>query len=356
MSSAVRALVVEPPQLPSAWLEDTGKSQKIILEITSDCNLKCVYCGTLDPEHRRTTMSFEKVASLVEEVSARGRPLIYLTGQGETTIVKGWEVLTQGILDRGGRVSMLSHLSKRFTDDEINVFAQLERIETSVDVIDPDVFKKTRRGGDLRLIVLNIGRIQAVGLNLKIAAFGFFNMAVTRTNTSVRPFVDIEDDDLLSAHDAFRRAEALVKQAGKTFFVEPELRTTFEAVVRGIHAKRSGAIPNSPAFERNAATGAYSVGVGPAQGETRRCFDAWDMAFLRANGEVHLCCYADTPVGNCSDLPLKDVLSSPAAKRLRSGLLTGDMIPACATCRRYEAVPAETFQAEFARRYPSARA
>jgi hypothetical protein len=330
-------------------------------------------------------MSFDKVASLVGEVSARNRPLIYLSGQGETTIVKGWDSLTQRFLNEGVRVSMLSHLSKRYTDEEINVLAQIEQIETSVDVIDPDLFKKTRRGGDLRLILLNIGRIQAaalrmgipgpriiwncvvnehsvrtlddlvaVGIVQKIAAFGFFNMVVTRTNTSVRPFVDLEDDDLLLAHEAFRRAEALVLQAGKTFFVEPELRATFEAVVRNIHAKRSGAAPNSPGFERHTASeAAYSVGLGLAKGETRRCFDAWDMAFLRADGEVNLCCYADTPVGNCSDRPLKEVLSSPAAKRLRAGLLTGDMVQACATCRRYEAVPVEAFQAEFAQRYPS---
>lgn len=202
--------------------------------------------------------------------------------------------------------------------------------------------------------VRTLDDLVALGLAQNIAAFGFFNMVVTRTNTSVRSFVDLEDDDLLSAHSAFRRAEALAAQAGKIFAVEPELRATFEAVVSNIHAKRSGAIPNSPGFERQAATGAaVSVGIGPAQGETRRCFDAWDMAFLRADGEVHLCCYADTPVGNCNDRPLKDVLSSPAAKQIRAGLLTGDMIQACATCRRYEAVRVEAFQAEFAQRHNS---
>ncbi len=283
---------------------------------------------------------------------------------------------------------MLSHLSRRFTEEEIEVFARLEQLETSVDVIDPELFKKTRRGGDLRLILLNIGRIQAaalrmgiagpliawncvvnehsvrtlddlvaLGLAQKIEAFGLFNMVVTRTNTAVRPFVDLEDDDILSAHAAFRRAEALASRAGKIFAVEPELRATFESVVRSIHAKRSGSAPNSQGFERLPSSEAtYSVGVGHAQGETRRCFDAWDMAFLRADGEVHLCCYASTPVGNCGDQPLKEVLSSPAAKRIRAGLLTGDMVQACATCRRYEAVPVEAFQAEFAKRYSSSAA
>ena len=282
-------------------------------------------------------------------------------------------------------MSMLSHLSRRFTDEEIDVFARVEQIETSVDVVDPDLFKKTRRGGDLRLILLNIGRIQAAALRMNIPgpriiwncvvnehsvrtmddlvalglvqnifAFGFFNMVVTRTNTSVRAFVDLEDDDILIAYAAFRRAEGLVSQAGKVFFVEPELRKTFEAVVRNILAKRSGDAPNSPGFERHTASkAAYSVGLGVAPGETRRCFDAWDMAFLRADGEVHLCCYAETPVGNCTDRPLKEVLSSPAAKVLRAGLLTGDMVPACVSCRRYEAVPVEAFQAEFAQRYRS---
>jgi MoaA/NifB/PqqE/SkfB family radical SAM enzyme len=327
-------------------------------------------------------MSFERVASLVEEVNARGRPMIYLTGQGETTIIRGWAQLVQRFLDAGMRVAMLSHLSRRFTEAEIEVFAGLEQLETSVDVVEPELFKQIRRGGDLGLILLNIERIQGAaqqhgiagpqiiwncvvhehsvralddlvfcGIAHKVDAFGFFNMVVTRTNTMVRPFVDLDDDELVAAHARFRHAERLALEAGKTFFVEPELRATFDAVVSGIEARRGGNAADA-GFERRTASGAtHTVGLGQTEGQTRRCFDAWDMAFLRADGEVNLCCYASTPVGNCNERPLADVLSSPAAKRIRSGLLTGDMVLACSTCRRYEAVPVETFQAEFAERY-----
>ncbi len=69
----------------------------------------------------------------------------------------------------------------------------------------------------------------------------------------------------------------------------------------------------------------------PQNGQTRLCIEPWAKAFIRANGDVHLCCY-HTPVGSINDKPLCEVLNSEEAKSYRLGLLTGDLKPACQAC------------------------
>jgi radical SAM protein with 4Fe4S-binding SPASM domain len=69
----------------------------------------------------------------------------------------------------------------------------------------------------------------------------------------------------------------------------------------------------------------------PEEGETRMCLDPWAKCFVRANGDVHLCCY-NTNVGNLRDGSLDDVLNNDRAKAFRAGLLNGKPLPRCQTC------------------------
>jgi len=69
----------------------------------------------------------------------------------------------------------------------------------------------------------------------------------------------------------------------------------------------------------------------PQEGQTRLCIDPWAKAFIRASGEVHLCCYP-TPVGSINDKSLDEVLNNAEAKSYRLGLLTGNLKPTCQLC------------------------
>ena len=71
--------------------------------------------------------------------------------------------------------------------------------------------------------------------------------------------------------------------------------------------------------------------IEPQEGQTRLCVDPWAKVFIRASGEVHLCCYY-TPVGSIIDKPLDEVLNGEEAKSYRLGLLTGDLKPMCKLC------------------------
>ncbi len=71
--------------------------------------------------------------------------------------------------------------------------------------------------------------------------------------------------------------------------------------------------------------------ITPKDGETRMCLDPWAKVFIRANGDVHLCCY-NTNVGNLSEGTLDEVLNNETAQAYRQGLLTGNLKPACQCC------------------------
>lgn len=69
----------------------------------------------------------------------------------------------------------------------------------------------------------------------------------------------------------------------------------------------------------------------PKHGETRLCLDPWTKAFIRADQQVHLCCY-HTPIGSIKDNTLIEILNNNISKSYRIGLLTGDLKETCKHC------------------------
>lgn len=76
----------------------------------------------------------------------------------------------------------------------------------------------------------------------------------------------------------------------------------------------------------------------PGPGETRLCTDPWSFVYVRANGNVELCCRGEV-VGNLGERSLEAILAGPESTRVRRGLLTGELVPGCKTCPRCSVVP-----------------
>jgi len=68
---------------------------------------------------------------------------------------------------------------------------------------------------------------------------------------------------------------------------------------------------------------------GPAR--TRNCVDPWNMVFIRADGRVHLCCWAPA-IGRLGERELEEILEGPEAREIRRGLLTGELTESCRNC------------------------
>jgi len=82
--------------------------------------------------------------------------------------------------------------------------------------------------------------------------------------------------------------------------------------------------------------GRFSLQI--AEGFTRLCLDPWAKVFIRANGDVCLCCNAPS-VGSIHDNNLKDILEGIEADKYRIGLLTGSPPYHCQTCPDRKIVP-----------------
>ncbi len=76
----------------------------------------------------------------------------------------------------------------------------------------------------------------------------------------------------------------------------------------------------------------------PHAGQTRDCLDPWKMAYVKADGEVSLCCWSKS-IGNVKDGTINDLLHNEASREMRRGLLTGAMPHDCVVCPARPLVP-----------------
>lgn len=131
----------------------------VMLELTSRCNLRCVYCAVSQPDFHGLdiTLGFDRLRA---ELGCEGPIEIQMNGHGETTIVRDWERLARELLDDGHRLSLTSNLAIPLREIELQVIARMERVTVSLDTCDPELLAKLRRGSRLEKIEANLRRIR----------------------------------------------------------------------------------------------------------------------------------------------------------------------------------------------------
>ncbi len=67
-------------------------------EITSKCNLSCVYCAVSQPDYHGLILAPDQATKVADWLLANNVTNINLNGHGETTIVSGWEKIVQPLL------------------------------------------------------------------------------------------------------------------------------------------------------------------------------------------------------------------------------------------------------------------
>lgn len=133
-------------------------------EITSKCNLSCVYCAVSQPDYHGLTLAPDQATKVADWLLANNVTNINLNGHGETTIVSGWETIVQPLLGSKAKCHIITNASKSYSDAEIDVFCRLKTITISCDTLDPDLHARLRRKSKLRDVLHTISRIrQAAG-------------------------------------------------------------------------------------------------------------------------------------------------------------------------------------------------
>ncbi len=144
------------------------------LSLTDRCDLRCFYCMA---EHmvflpKKDLLSLEELGSVADAFIARGVRKIRLTG-GEPLVRKDFLTLVEHISEHlnAGRIDEIT-LTTNAT--QLHRFAEplkklgVERINISLDSLDPLAFNRITRGGNLTRVLEGIDAGLAAGLKLKI--------------------------------------------------------------------------------------------------------------------------------------------------------------------------------------------
>jgi MoaA/NifB/PqqE/SkfB family radical SAM enzyme len=156
-------LAPDAPAAPSAGdvderLLDAFRPKEVLLELTSRCSLRCIYCAVSQPFYVGQDLQMGR-DDIVDQLVKLAPSEFQINGHGETSIVEGWDELARSLMRRGLSLTMISHLNKPMNQDEIDVYARLQRLTVSCDTHDPEVYQRLRRGGRLQRVSDNIRRI-----------------------------------------------------------------------------------------------------------------------------------------------------------------------------------------------------
>ncbi|MEO7240586.1 MAG: GTP 3',8-cyclase MoaA [Sphingomicrobium sp.] len=160
------------------------------LSVTDRCDLRCTYCMpqrmTFLP--RAEVLSADELTRLARAFVRKGIRKIRLTG-GEPLVRRDILSIVQslGTLRRGGSLDELTLTTNgtRLADYAAELRASgIERVNVSLDSLDPDLYREVTRGGDLATTIRAIDAAIAAGLKIKLNA-------VALRRTPDRDFVDL---------------------------------------------------------------------------------------------------------------------------------------------------------------------
>jgi GTP 3',8-cyclase len=151
------------------------------LSVTDRCDLRCVYCMAEDMTFlpRAEVLSIEELATLGETFVGLGVTKLRITG-GEPLIRRG----IIDLLERLGRLPGLNELCLTTNGTHLPQYAQaikdagVDRINISLDSLNPERFRQLTRFGDLNQVLSGIKAAQAAGfarIKLNCVALKHYN-------------------------------------------------------------------------------------------------------------------------------------------------------------------------------------
>ena len=178
MTAAVPTLDLDRPAAPPAPLIDPFARAITYLRVsvTDRCDFRCVYCMA---EHmsflpKADLLTLEELDRLCSAFVAKGVRKLRLTG-GEPLVRRGIMTLFSS-LSRHLKSGALDELTLTTNGSQLTKYAAelksygVERVNVSLDTLDPDKFRAITRWGDLKQVLAGIDAAQAAGLKVKINA------------------------------------------------------------------------------------------------------------------------------------------------------------------------------------------
>lgn len=378
------------PHAPDPSLLHSHHLDRVILEFTTRCNLRCTYCAVTRPWNAKRDLDLSDFPALVAEMKELGVHIVQISGAGETTILKGWDEYLTQLLDAGFSVSIISNLAKSLNERNVRALSRCSEITMSCDTVKPEVVSAIRVGSDLPTFLHNILRIRArclaeqrpvprliwncvandqvifdveewVAVGVAVGVDHFQLSELTRfpdlpEALNVNGVGSLSTAGLERANRAVGAARRVAESAGRAFTVVPALEEVLAGNRQVLHvvpklAEEAGKpvvvgrdrfvqIHSDDGSSRRAPEPPAATEELPA-GKTRNCVLPWTDAFVWATNQITPCCMYKEAGRIGEDIQLKDVLNSPGFVEIRRGLLSGRLSPTCQLCTMFDRVDPE---------------
>ena len=169
------------------------------ISVTDLCNLRCVYCmplsGVAKKEHKQI-ISVERIKEVVLAASKLGITKVRLTG-GEPLVRNGIIEICKEIKS----ISAIKELCLTTNGVLLNDMAQalydagVDRLNISLDTLDPEKYKRITRGGNINDVLAGIQKSKQVGfknIKINVVLIGGFN------DDEIKDFGKFAQDEELS--------------------------------------------------------------------------------------------------------------------------------------------------------------
>lgn len=158
------------------------------ISLTDKCNLRCVYCMPEDMTFRPRAdlLQDDEILRLVRIFSGLGFHKFRLTG-GEPTVRQNIVPLVKAIADTPG-VRTVAMTTNGLMLDKLAAplaAAGMQRVNISIDTMNPEKFKKLTRWGDVQDVWAGVHAAQEAGLGIKL------NCVVVRGYNDGEDIVDL---------------------------------------------------------------------------------------------------------------------------------------------------------------------
>lgn len=136
--------------------------RQLRLEITTRCNLRCVYCPASQPWYAAQDMPAAHFGDILTLLKNHPRDLeVMANGHGETTCHPQWLEICQPLLEMGFRPSIITNLARLLDEKEAGCLAGFKEVQISMDTVDAQLLNQLRRSVKLPVIVSNIENIRS---------------------------------------------------------------------------------------------------------------------------------------------------------------------------------------------------
>ncbi|MBL8232989.1 MAG: radical SAM protein [Bryobacterales bacterium] len=366
--------------------------EKVTLEFTTRCNLKCTYCAVTRPWHRKADLDISEFDQLVREMRELGVKQVQISGGGETTIVKDWDHYLEKLLDNGFQVTIISNLAKPLTARAVRALSYCSEITSSCDTVVPEMYQEIRKGGNFETFAYNILRVRAqcaidqrptprliwnavandkmifdvdqwvaMGVALGVDHFQISEMSKYDDlpgMISVNPVATLSDADLERARASVENGKRIAQDAGKWFAVLPAVEEALNGSRRMMRTEVEVDVTGEgkPVFKKSrtfvqildASGDASEVPEPPptpvVPGKTtKNCLMPWSEAFVWATNDIAPCCMYKR-IRDFRGVGLLEALNSEPLVQIREGLLTGNLLHGCTICPMFGNVEVTAFQ------------